>query len=440
MPKILFVQPTQYSDGRATLVKQRRLFLPGLAFPLLAALTPAHWQVELCLEVIEDVPFDTDADIVGIGGMGQALRRAVEIAHAFKRAGKTVVMGGYSPSLMPDYVADACDSLVLGDAEISYPLLLRDYEQGRLQRRYHHPVSDLRGLPLPRYELLTAKRCGFMLPVQAGRGCPHSCSYCSIACLYQGRYLTRPVAEVLRDVERVRELGYRAFYLIDDNLIGDPAFFEELCRRIAPLRMIWATQCSIALARRGDLLALAARSGCRIVSLGIESVSQETLDDLDKRWVRADEHERLLARIADAGIVVATEMIVGGDGDTEASIRATAAFAVRSRIAIPKFYVLTPVPGSALHRKLAAEGRLLDEDYDRYTGANPVYRPARLTQAELRSLYWWLYREVYSFGNIVRRTLWHRRFLRRPLVHLFAFFVNLRYLTFIRRRDAPNVL
>lgn len=440
MPKILFIQPTQYRDREPVLVKQRRLFLPGLAFPLLAALTPPRWTVELCLEVIEEVPFDTDAEIIGIGGMGQATHRGVEIARAFKQRGKTVVMGGYTPSLVPEYVAAACDSVVIGDAEIAYPRLLEDYEDGRLQPRYHHPVESLRGLPVPRYELLSAKRCGFMLPVLAGRGCPHSCSYCSIYCLYRGRYLARPVEEVVRDVERVRELGYRAFFLIDDNVFGDPSFFGDLCRRIKPLRMEWAGQCSILLARHEELLALAAESGCCILSLGIESVSQEALDGLDKPWVRAGEHDRMLARIADAGILPATEMIVGTDDDTPATIRATAAFVLRNRIPIPKFYVLTPVPGSELHARYRAEGRLLHEDYGRYTGAAVVHRPARMGPDELAQLYWWLYREVYSLRNIARRTLFHRRFARRPLAHLFALFVNLSYRRFVLRGDAPNVL
>jgi radical SAM superfamily enzyme YgiQ (UPF0313 family) len=439
MYKILFIQATQYSSGSQTLVKQNKLYLPGLSFPLLAAMTPANWKVEICLEVIEDVDFESDCDIVGIGAMGQAILRAVEIAKMFKRRGKTVIMGGYMPSMVPDYVKEVCDSVIIGDAEHSYPKLLQDYEQGRLQKIYNEPVMDIAGLPVPKYELLLGKKIGFMLPVQAGRGCPHACSYCSIYCLYRKRYLARPVDEVMRDIYRVKELGFNSFYLLDDNIMGNPVFLEALCKKIKPLKMRWASQCSILLAKKPRLLKLAAESGCRILSLGVESISQDGLNSLNKQWVRVGEHEEMLRRIADAGIMPATEMIVGTPGDTMKSLKDTYAFIMRSNIPIPKFYIMTPMPGSDLYNEYKAEGRLLHEDYGRYTATNTVFRPHQIAPEELDKMYWWLYRRIYSLPNILRRTLFHKRFLRSPLSYLFAFVVNLNYLRFIRRGDAPNV-
>lgn len=439
MPKILFIQPTQYSEDGKGLIKQKRLYLPGLVFPLLAAMTPENWDIEICLEVIEDVPFDTDADLIGIGAMGQAVLRAREIAATFKTKGKTVVMGGYMPSMIPEFVQDVCDCVIIGDAEISYPLMLNDFINGSIKKIYNHPVTELKNLPLPKYEMLTEKKIGFMLPVQAGRGCPHTCSYCSIYCLYRQKYLTRPVEEVIRDIKRVKELHYRSFFLIDDNLIGNPKFFEELCTAIKPLKMKWATQCSILLARNLKLLKLAADSGCRILSLGIESITQESLDKQNKKWVHVNDHEKMLRRIADAGIMPATEMIVGMDGDTEDSIRATASFIIKNRVPIPKFYMMTPMPGSDLYSQYKAEGRLVHEDYSRYTATDAVFKPNNFSPEKLTEMYWWLYKKVYTIPNIFRRTLWHKRFWHHPLSYIFAFFINLNYQRFIRKGDAPNI-
>ncbi len=440
MPKILFIQPTQYSEDGTGLLKQKRLYLPGLAFAHLAAITPPEWEVELCLEVIEDIPFDADADIIGIGAMGQAVIRAKDIAIAFKAKGKTVVMGGYMPSMIPDYVLDVCDSVVIGDAEIAYPKMLDDFLHGCLKKKYCYPITELKGLPLPRYELLTKKHIAFMLPVQAGRGCPHACSYCSIYCLYRTKYITRSLEEVIRDIKYIRSLNYRAFFLLDDNLMGNPKYFEELCMQVKPLGMIWATQSSILLARNARLLKLAAASGCRILSIGIESISQEGLNKANKQWVKAADHEAMLARIADAGIMPATEMIVGLEGDTEESIRSTADFVVRSKIPIPKFYMMTPMPGSDLYEQYKAEGRLLHEDYSRYTATDVVFRHDKLSAEKLTEMYWWLYKKVYSVPNIFRRTVWHKHFFSHPLSYLFALFVNLQYLKFIRHGNAPNIL
>ena len=439
MYKILFIQATQYSTKTKQLIKQKRLFLPGLAFPLLAAMTPKHWEVEICLEVIEEVDFDSDADIIGIGAMGQAVLRGMEIAREFKKRGKTVIMGGYMPSMIPDYVSEVCDSVIVGDAEIAYPKLLRDFELGQLQKIYKEAVDDISSLPVPRYELLLEKKIGFMLPVQAGRGCPHACSYCSIYCLYRKKYLVRPVDEIIRDIKRVKELGYNSFYLLDDNIMGNSRFLEQLCQAIKPLNMQWASQCSILLAKKPKLLKLAAESGCRILSLGIESISQEGLDKLNKKWVRVEEQEALLNRIADAGIMPATEMIIGTDGDTKASIRATYDFIMQTNIPIPKFYVITPMPGSDLYTEYKGQGRLLHEDYGRYTATNAVFTPAKMQVEEVNEMYWWLYKKVYSLPNILRRTVFHKRFFKRPLSYLFALGVNLNYLWFIRKGDAPNI-
>lgn len=439
MPRLLLIQPTQYGvDG--ALCKQRRIYLPGLVFPLLAAMTPDRWEVEVKLEVVDDIDYDADVDLVGIGAMGYAIYRGVEIASEFRKRGKTVFMGGYMPSLVPERTLEFADSVVIGDAEISYPKLLDDFGRtGRIEPVYDHPVDDLAGLPLPRYELLTAKPIGDMLPVQAGRGCPNLCSFCSIACIYKGRYVARPLDEVMRDIQRVKELGFKRFYLLDDNIVANRGFLRDLCREIEPLKMGWSSQCSLHLAHDPELLEMVARAGCEILSLGVESVSQEGLDRLGKSWLEVDDHERLIGRLQDAGIMPSTEMMVGTDSDTVESIRATADFIDRTRIPIPRFYILTPMPGTDLYDELRDADRLLTEDHKRYSGSEAVHRPERITPEALTEEYWALYRRVFSWGGILRRTLLNPWFLSRPRLALFAFVVNLHYRHYVMKRVPPNI-
>jgi len=439
MPKILFIQPTQYGSN-GTLCKQKRIYLPGLVFPLLAAMTPPHWKVEVKIEVVDDIDFDNDADIVGIGTMGHATLRGMHIARHFRARGKTVVMGGYMASMMPGYVRESVDSVVIGDAEISYPQLLDDFERkGRLKPVYDNPVSSLAGLPMPLYKLLLGKKIGGMLPVQAGRGCPHTCSFCSIACIYKGKYLTRPVDEVLRDIRAIRDLGFRRFYLIDDNIVSNPRYLEELCEAIEPLHMTWATQCSMELARYPQLLELVRRAGANMMSFGVESLSQEGLDKLGKKWLRVDRHENAIRTISGAGIMVSSEMMVGIDGETEETFEATRNFIESLRIPIPRFYILTPMPGSALFDKYKADGRLVTENFEEYNGAKAVHRPDRISPERLTELYWWLYEKIFSLRGILRRTLFNPDLFRQPKTMLFAFGVNLHYRAYIKRRIPPNI-
>ncbi len=439
MPKILFIQPTQYGTN-GQLCKQKRIYLPGLVFPLLAAMTPSHWKVEMKIEVVDDIDLSSDADIVGIGTMGYATLRGLQIARQFRERGKTVVMGGYMASMIPDYVSQSVDSVVIGDAEISYPELLDDFERtGRLKPIYHHPVTSLAGLPTPRYDLLLEKRIGGMLPVQAGRGCPHSCSFCSIACIYKGTYLARPVDEVLRDILTIRNLGLRKFYLIDDNIVSNPRYLEALCEAIEPLHMNWATQCSLELARYPGLLRRVRQAGATMMSFGVESLSQEGLDRLGKKWLRVERHERAIRAISDAGILVSSEMMVGIDGETETTIRATYEFINTMRIPLPRFYILTPLPGSSLFHEYKKAGRLVTEHYPDYTGAKAVHRPDKMSPERLTELYWWLYNKVFTLRGILRRTLFHPNVMRQPLTFFFAFVVNLHYRRYIKKRVPPNI-
>lgn len=440
MKKVLLIQTTQFSASSG-LCKQKRIYLPGLALPLLAAYTPPDWQVKILIEVIEDVNYDEDVDIVGIGAMGHAVFRAMEIADEFRRRGKVVFFGGYMASILPNFVKDHCDGIVIGDGEISYPQLLNDFSRtGRIDPIYDNQLTSLAGQPLPRYDLLTEKSIGFMLPVQAGRGCPHSCSYCSIACVYRGRYLVRPIDEVMRDILHIKKLGFKYFYLIDDNIASNPEFLMELATRIKPLNMTWASQCTILIAKNDKLLKAVAQSGCRILSLGVESNSQEGLDKLNKGWVRVNETSEQLRKIQKSGILPATEMIVGTDGDTVESIGGISKFINQALIPNPKFYVLTPLPGTDYYKTLKAEGRLLHEDYREYTATQCVFQPKHMTPEELDGEYWALYKKVYSMRNVLRRTLFNPNFFKAPLVYIFSFYTNLVYRKSIRRGDAPNIL
>lgn len=438
MPKILFIQPTQYAeDGK--LCKQSKINLPGLAFPLLAAYTPPHWQVELAIEVVDDIDYSTDADLVAIGTMGHATFRGIEIATEFRKRGKKVVMGGYMASIAVDEAIKHVDSVVVGDAEISYPMMLKDFEAGNLKPIYDFPIKELKNLPIPRYDLLTSKKIGAMLPVQAGRGCTFTCSFCSIACLYEGKYHFRPVEEVVRDIKEVKRLGFNRFYLIDDNIVSNPKYLKALCDEIKPLKMHWASQCAIHLAKNPELLKAVVDSGCDLMSFGVESISQESITSLDKPWLKANEHASNIKILMRSGITVSTEMIVGTDFDTEESIRQTFDFVNDLKIPIPRFYILTPIPGTDLFKKYKSEGRLLTEDLKMFDGASCVHVPKNIDPEKLTEMYWWLNKKVFSLSSILNRTLLNRFLWRNPAMLLFSIGINFHYRWYVKRGVTPNI-
>lgn len=436
--KILFIQPTIYDDfGR--LIKKDRLYFVGLAYPLLAALTPPEWEVEICLETIEEIDYDTDATVIGIGGMGHAATRGKDIAREFRRRGKTVLMGGPMASLVPEIVKEYCDAVIVGDAEGVWTQVLADIEAGTLQPIYKKELTRL-STPIPRYDLILKKRIGDFLPVQAGRGCPNSCSFCSIYCLYRNRYLRRDLDEVMRDIRHVKSLGFRKFLLLDDNIVSEPEFMRDLCREIKKLNMQWMSQCAIDIARDDDLLALAAESGCVLLSFGLESITPASLASLNKSWSKPGDYLPLIEKIAAAGIDVATEMIVGVEHDTPTSLRATIDFIFQSRIIAPKFYILTPIPGTDLYHQYRDENRLVNDDVLTYSPSRAVITHPHMTTEELQAIFWEMYDRIYTLPNILQRTVLHRRFIRDPKRYLFLLAVNLFYRWQISQRIAPIIM
>ncbi len=435
--KLLLIQPSPY-DKNGEPIKKRKLYFVGLALPLLAALTPDGWDVEICIETIEDIPFDTDADLIGISTMGHGIIRSFDIAHRFMASGKTVIMGGYMASLMPEETKKHCDCVLIGDAEDAWIQVLHDVSNGTLKPFYRHELAVLE-TPLPRYDLLLDKNIGDFLPVQAGRGCPNSCSFCSIHCLYRGLYLRREIPAVMRDAQHVKSLGFKKLLLLDDNIYSDPSYMEELAREIGKLGMKWMSQCSISIGDNPGLLKVLADSGCMALSFGLESISVDSLKSMDKDWADPSEYPRLVAAVRNAGIDVSTEMVVGADGDTLESIDATADFIKETGIVLPRFYILTPIPGTDFFKKTKRENRLCNEDIYTYDGTEAAHIPRHMTPEQLTEAYWNLYEKVFSMGSILSRTILHPIALRRPIRQFFYFLANLYYRNQIKQRIAPNI-
>ena len=439
MKKLLLIQPSPYEkDGKV--IKKKKLYFTGLALPLLAALTPDDWETELIYEVIEDVPFDTDADLIGVSTMGHGVIRSIDIAKEYRRRGKTVILGGYMASIMPEEAVKYCDSLIIGDAELVWQQMLSDFENGKLKKTYEKPLEgNWYSTPSPRFDLLEGKNLGDFLPVQAGRGCPNSCSFCSVSCLYRGRYVKRPLPEVIRDIEQIKSLGYKKILLLDDNIFSDRKYLDSLLDTLIKLDISWMSQCEITIGKDDELLEKLQRSGCTTLSFGLESISRESLISMDKGWAVPAEYDFLIQNIRNHGIDVSTEMVVGGEGDTLESIRMTKDFIERNKISVPRFYILTPFPGTRFFDQIKEEGRLVNNDIYSYDGTSAVYRPKNMTPDELTQAYWELYSELFTIKSIIKRNIFRKEMLKTPARCIFNMGVNLYYRDQIKRSITPNI-
>jgi radical SAM superfamily enzyme YgiQ (UPF0313 family) len=172
----------------------------------------------------------------------------------------------------------------------------------------------------------------------------------------------------------------------------------------------------------------------------VESITQEGLDRMDKKWLYVSEHEELVSAFNRAGIMLSAEMMIGTDSDTPGSIRATWEFIRKVKFPLLRIYILTPVPGTRLYSDLKHENRLLHENFREYTAANCVHIPLSITPEELQKAYSWLNKKVFSIHGILNRTLLNRNAPRNPDRYLFAFFTNLHYRSYVRRDETPLIV
>lgn len=440
MYKLLLIEPTFYRSDGEELIKHKKLFVSGVIFPLLAAMLPKNWEVEIIYESVENIDFDTDADLIGLNAMGHAVFRSMDIAQEFKTKGKIVFIGGYMASMNPDFVLKAFDSVVIGDAEISFPQLLSDFEtNGILKKKYNNPVNDITGLPMPKYELLLNKPISKMLPVQASRGCPHLCSFCSIASVCQGKYLHRKVDEVIKEIAEIRKLGFRRFLLVDDNMLSNTDFLNEFVTKLKPLRMKWSGQCTINLARNPSLLKKVAESGCEVLSIGLESVNQKGLNNVRKQWVKVDENSRLIKSLYQAGIVPKVQFMLGLDNDTIESIKDTYKFIMQHKIPYIRVYIITPIPGTELHQQYKDSSRLIHDELIKYDSMTCVHYPQNMSPEKLNSMYWSLLEQLFSIRSILVRTILNRRLIKSPIIGLTTLWINLQHRKHYKRKEMPTL-
>jgi radical SAM superfamily enzyme YgiQ (UPF0313 family) len=390
------------------------------ALQLLAAITPAEHDVSIVQEHLGDTVgvANVEADLVGITAMTIQARRAYEIADAYRRAGKSVVLGGIHPSVRPEEALEHADAVVVGEAEPVWAQVLADTAAGKLHGIYRGlEYADLSVLPNYRRDLFP-KRSTFSLgSVQAARGCPYDCSFCS-ATLFAGRkYRFRPVENVIAEI---KAMNRRLVFFLDDNIFSNETYCRALFTALKKLKIIWVGQASLHLtASNPGLLALAVESGCISLFVGIESLSEANLratGSLAKNKASTPKDMAKSLRVLhDQGIVVMAGVIFGFDDDDAGVFDRTREFLLDCRVGHGSFSALTPFPGTKLFDELHAQKRITTYDWAQYDGITPVFLPKLMTPQQLQDGTRQIGVNFYSTPNILRR-LWVNR--HHPLIYL----------------------
>jgi len=411
-PRLLIISPARwqgYWHGGKVLA-------PPLSLPLLAGLTPRDVDVQLVDESVERVDPEARADWVAISAMTAQAPRAYEIADAFRRRSIPVVLGGIHPTVLPDEAGEHADAVVVGEAETVWREVIADLRTGRLKPRYQaEAYHDLVGLPVPRRDLLRADRYLTVNVVQTARGCPNGCTFCTVRAVFGRRYRFRPIPEV---VDELRTLGGWVGF-VDDNIVGHPARARELFEALIPMKRQWIGQGDLSVAKDPELLRLCARSGCSALFVGLETLTPEGLRATHKSPNLACDMSEAIATIHKAGIEIVGSFVLGLDQDDTDVFARTAAFAEENKLMAAQFCVLTPYPGTEVHRQLDEEGRIEERDWAKYNMRQVVFRPLQMTPQQLETGQKAVHDRFYSIPSILRRAATGRALLvPRLLVNL----------------------
>lgn len=399
--KLLLVSPLAHKADDGS--KLRPLF-PPLGLMAVAALTPPEWDVELVDEGVTSVDLDADADLVGITTTTARAPRAYELAREFRARGRTVVLGGIHASALPEEAAQYADAVVVGEAEATWHTLLDDFKRGDLKRIYRSDtLPSLENLPWPRRDLINKKDYYVSdAVVQTTRGCPFDCYFCSVTTFFGRTYRTRPIDDVVRELE---SLSSKDVFFVDDNIMGHPSHARRLFERLAPLGKRWIGQGSLTMLKDEGLVRLAAKSGCRGLFIGMETLSPANLKKIGKTINIAERYGEAVRKLHDLGISIIGSFMFGLDEDRPGVFERTVEFIQKVKLDVAHFSILTPFPGTKLFKQMEAEGRIIERDWSKYDGTHVTFRPRYLSVDALQEGLRWAYSQVYSWGGILRRVL-----------------------------------
>jgi radical SAM superfamily enzyme YgiQ (UPF0313 family) len=407
--KIYYIQPT-YRDSNGKLFKGKSLHVHSLAIPALSAATPEGWEKEISIEYFENLNFGSDASVIAITSMGYDIVRGMEIAEEFRKRGKIVIFGGYQSNFSSKYLFDHCDSVVHGNPGPKHmSIILSEAEERILKREYYCGIDV--NFPFD-YSVLAGRKISFM-PVLSSVGCANDCDFCCTAAIYGGCYRLRKVEYVMQDLLTVNKLTRKAGF-VDNNIYNNREYLLILLKEMIQkkISLLWGAQATVNIGDDTEALHYLYKSGCRVLFIGMESVNQKNLDEVNKKFV-AEDYRKKIKNVHNSGIKIAAYFMFGLENDTKETLNDIYRFVNLTGIEIPLLNFLTPAPGTRVYDRLKSEGRLLFHDDKELLSKKHFYNsacntcffiPRFMTPEEAEKSFLELYRKLAGYFQILKRS------------------------------------
>jgi radical SAM superfamily enzyme YgiQ (UPF0313 family) len=375
---------------------------PPLGLATLAAYLRADDEVMIQDEHVEALDLDDTPDLVAIQVYITSAHRAYALADHYRARGVHVALGGLHVTSLPEEAARHADTVFLGPGEDTWPRFLDDFRAGCPAPIYQSRERSLAALPPVRRDLI--KRHLYLVPnsIVVSRGCPHVCDFCYKDAFFAGgtSFYTQTVDAALAEIDR---LPGRHLYFLDDHLFGARRFATGLFEGMRGMGRLWQAAGTINSVLAPDLLVeLAAKSGLRSLFVGFETLNSSNLRAQRKYQNLSRDYGAAIRRLHDLGVMINGSFVFGMDEDDESVFERTVEWAIEHGIETATFHILTPYPGTGLHQRLSAQGRITSTNWDLYDTRHAVFTPARMSPRALEEGYRRAYRDFYTWTSIAR--------------------------------------
>jgi hypothetical protein len=378
---------------------------PGIG-PLLAALLPAHEEIEIIHETLERPDWNRRYDLLFVSCLHSEFDRARQISHYWRHRGATTVLGGNFASTYSRLCRPYFDSIVVGDPESTVSRVYRDFKAGCLQPFYVSSEYAGEHVPTPRFDLLGPKQ---LLPLtfEVSRGCPFQCDFCVLSGVGT-RFHTRPLENLVRDVVagrvmlrgRVPDWKLKIAMLLDNNFGGSTSYLSHFCRTMETLDLLWGGAATFNVVSKPEYVRMLAKSGCRMVFTGLESFNPEAILEMNKRQNVIEDARRVVDLCHENGIALVSALLLNAQVDTVRYIREIPDRLRESGLMVPSFLAFeSPIPGTPLFHRMAEAPEpafLPNATLADFNGYTLVLRPRRASVNDFVDAYKWTLSEVHS--------------------------------------------
>ncbi|TFG12443.1 MAG: radical SAM protein [Promethearchaeota archaeon] len=436
--KILYINPARLEAGLDAIIKGAPLSLISIA-----AMVPEHdaHLFDFKVDKYREKRFRNElnrTDVVAITSMTPQIYHAFDVAEMAKEHGCTTILGGYHPTLAPEFVANhkSVDYTIRGEGEHTFKEII-DYIDGNkshialkdidglsykskdgkiIHNKERHLECNLDNFPLPRRDLLKGKDYSYLgattRQIETSRGCPHNCKFCCIIKMWRNSdqkmiYRTKSIKRVMQEIYDV-DWKNRFIFFCDDNFTINQKrtdkILDTIIRSGVQNKMHFSCQSRVdTLYKHPYLIEKLHRAGFRQVFLGIESIHQQSLDAMNKKNTTSEMVKKVVKMLRDLGISIFGGMIIGFPGETKRMVRQNIRYAVDLNLDCVQFTPITAFPGTDFYEEMNEKNMITTNNYKYYDLFHPMMKTEQLSSRDFQKLVAEAYAEFYlASGWIIK--------------------------------------